>query len=327
MTEAAISALGAVDVGGSGVRVRVQVGDRSLQARRNVPLPQAGEQLDVPHLCRNVLVELRTLVAEHQVQRLDALAIGMTGMPGLVPAPVEVARELWAGLDLDVVVIASDALTTHLGALGGREGAVVAAGTGAISLGTDHLDLWRQVDGWGHFVGDDGSGSWIGRKGLAAALRSVDGRPGGSPALAEYLRSQFGGPLGLVASVHGAEAPPALLASFAPAVAEAARGGDPLALRIWQEAGSMLADAGIAAVRDLVPRVSWGGGLFDVGDLLTDPFRARVRQVLGTEVSKPQGTALDGALLLARAAAAGEVSTREPYRVVFTRSRRPPRCA
>src|SRR5690625_1625521 len=325
MTQIPLEVLAGVDVGGSGVRVRLQVGDRFLQARHDEALPRAGGQIDVPRMCHNVLTELWPLMAEFGVRRLDGLALGMTGLPGLVPAPVEVARGLWSGsglidgIDADTVAIASDALTTHLGALGGLQGGVVAAGTGVIGLGTNHQDIWQQVDGWGLFVGDEGSGAWIGRKGLQAALRALDGRSGGSAVLAEQLRLQYGDPLALVTLVHGAKAPSARLASFAPAVAQAARSGDPIARSIWRQAGLRLADTGIAAVRDLPARISSGGGLFDVGDLLIEAFCARVQEVMpAADIREPGGTALEGALLLARRAATGKARTREPYVQVFT---------
>ncbi|MCA1845918.1 MAG: hypothetical protein LC792_22560, partial [Actinobacteria bacterium] len=48
------------------------------------------------------------------------------------------------------------------------------------------------VDGWGHLLGDAGSGFWVGRKGLDAALRAHDGRPGGSAHLARLVERDVG---------------------------------------------------------------------------------------------------------------------------------------
>lgn len=321
-------ALVGVDVGGGGVRVRVQaaqapLGER-LEERREVPIPRSRGQVDAPQLCAQVLAQVHPLLARLGTRRVEALALGITGLPGLVPEPVQIARGLRAQLQVGAVVIAGDALTTHVGALAGQPGAVVAAGTGVIALGTNHQDAWHQVDGWGLFVGDEGGGAWIGRHGLQAALRSVDGRPGGSALLADRMRERFEDPLTLVAAVHGAEAPAALLASFAPAVAQAARDDDGIARSIWTEAAHRLAEAGsaaadaVATVGALPARISWGGGLFDAGDLLTGPFRDWLRKHHPTaQVLPPQGGSLDGALLLAAGAAAGDLRSREPYLQVF----------
>ncbi len=60
------------------------------------------------------------------------------------------------------------------GALGGRDGAVAALGTGSfigIARGADV----RAVGGWGLQLSDQASAGWIGRAGLSATLEAVDG--------------------------------------------------------------------------------------------------------------------------------------------------------
>ena len=69
------------------------------------------------------------------------------------------------------MVVTNDAVTAHLGALGGEPGAVIVAGTGAIALAAAP-EGWARADGWGTMLGDDGGGYWIGRRALALALRA-----------------------------------------------------------------------------------------------------------------------------------------------------------
>ena len=77
------------------------------------------------------------------------------------------------GEDLGVpLVVTNDAVTAHLGALGGEPGAVIVAGTGAIALAATP-EGWARADGWGTMLGDDGGGYWIGRRALAMALRDA----------------------------------------------------------------------------------------------------------------------------------------------------------
>src|SRR5690606_13555870 len=89
------------------------------------------------------------------------------------------------------VALVADAVSAYTGALGPRPGAVIAAGTGLIAIGTD-LTGWHRADGWGHLLGDCGSGAWIGRAGLEAALRAHDGRDGGSLRLLARAEEMFG---------------------------------------------------------------------------------------------------------------------------------------
>ena len=54
-------------------------------------------------------------------------------------------------------------------------GAVVASGTGVVTLAVGRTELAR-VDGWGYLLGDAGSGYWLGRAALDAVMRAHDGR-------------------------------------------------------------------------------------------------------------------------------------------------------
>lgn len=286
-----------VDVGGTGIRVRAVVAGRDRAADDRGPVPRAAGRIDAPTLAARI----GALVARLRPDPAERVAVGLTGMPGLLESPAELAAHLHRHIATRTVIVAGDALTTHLGALGGRPGCVVAAGTGVIVLGTDHESTWHRSDGWGHLLGDQGSGSWIGARGLRAALRHGDGRDGGSARLHDCLRERFGDADGALRAVYGAASPAHELAAFAPAVAEVARAGDPVALDIWRRAGVHLAEAAQAAARGLPPDISWGGRLFDAGPLLLDPFRAELtRRLPGCRLTAPAGQAADGALLLAR---------------------------
>jgi len=319
-----------VDVGGGGIRVRAATGGRALSAADHGPVPRSAGQVDT----RAVATRIGALVAQ-LCTRADRVAVGLTGMPGLLESPAELAAEVHRQVVTASVVVASDALTTHLGALAGRPGCVVAAGTGVIVLGTDHATTWRQADGWGHLLGDDGSGAWIGAAGLRAALRHRDGRGGGSAVLLDKLVRHFGDTATALGVVYGAPSAAHELAAFAPSVAEAAHEGDPVAAEIWQRAGELLAESAHAAAGALLasgPRFrtygtaptipaaprsrttsglpeptsagtefSWGGRLFDAGPLLLAPFRAELtRRLPEAHLTAPAGDAVHGALLLAR---------------------------
>lgn len=286
-----------VDVGGGGIRVRAAVGDRRLTARDDGPVPRSSGRIDT----RTLGERIGGLVARLDLGAVARVAVGLTGMPGLLDRPEELGGQVHRHITARSVIVASDALTTHLGALAGRPGAVVAAGTGVIVLGTDHTSIWHQADGWGHLLGDDGSGAWIGNQGLRAALRHADGRDGGSAALLDRARSRFGDIDAALHAIYGSIWPAHELAAFAPDVAAAAHDGDPVAHDIWRRAGVHLAESARAAARGLPPNFSWGGKLFDAGPLLRDAFHDELtRRVPGARVSAPAGQAADGALLLAQ---------------------------
>ena len=306
-----------VDVGGGGIRVRIEAEGASAYGEHEAPVPREKGRIDLPRLAPRIAGVIGDAVPD--LGRLTGMAIGVTGLPGLVREPDALWHALGERYGLETLVVAGDAVTTHVGALGFQPGIVVAVGTGVITLGTDLDGVWNQSDGWGHLLGDHGGGAWIGMQGLHAALRAYDGRTGGSPALLGRLTARFGHPFDLVALTYESASAAHFLASFAPSVGEAARAGDPVARQIWTEAGRQLGETAAAAASGLDPHFSWGGRIFDAADLLMEPFQSTVRALLpAARFTPPRGTSTDGALALARAAADGSVRPHAPYLYVFT---------
>ena len=234
---------------------------------------------------------------------VEVICAGLAGMLGESPR-AETADRLSRELRLRAVVT-GDAVTAHAGALGGRAGIVMVAGTGAVALGATPAGTARS-DGWGHVLGDAGSGYWIGRRGLEAALRADDGR-GGSPLLARLAEAQLGPLATLATRLAGSADRVSMVASFAEQVGVAAyTGGDPIARRIWSEAADERAATAVACAQrlfapDEVVAVSWAGGLFAAPEpLLLDPFVERLQERLPSAAPvPPAGDALAGAALLA----------------------------
>ncbi len=197
------------------------------------------------------------------------------------------------------VVVTTDIVAAHAGGLAGRAGVLLAAGTGAAALAVDASGDATLVDGAGYLVGDAGSGFAVGRAGLSAAIRHGDGRPGGSAALAALAVERFGPLDQLPGQLHADQAPARVVASFAPAVARAARDGDAEAMAIWDRAVSDLADTAVAACAKLPRqdrRVAVTGGLFDINDLVTAPFTAvMAARAPGVPTAPAAGDAIAGA--------------------------------
>jgi glucosamine kinase len=231
------------------------------------------------------------------------VCLGLSGFADAAPYLERLAAELARRLGAARVLIASDVVTSYLGALGLRPGVVLAAGTGSVALAADGGGGVAFVDGWGHLLGDAGSGFAIGQAGLASALRAVDGR-GGSEDLRARAEAAFGRLDELPTTIYGGEVPARQIAAFAPAVADAAHAGDEAARAIWAAAaGELAATAATAAERlfgAAVPAdVSWAGGLFAAEGLLRTPFAQRLAErAPRLRVIAPAGTALDGARLL-----------------------------
>lgn len=298
MTKAAL----AVDAGQTNIRaalVHDGRGPRTAVAPGVIRLGMGGG--------REVVSE-RLLAAVEELGPLPGsaprAAIGLSGFEAVGDEDLGwIADEFRRGAGVESVAIASDGLTALLGAIGARDGVVVAAGTGTACLARRGT-RFAKVDGWGSLLSDAGSGFAIGRAGLDGALREYDGRPG-SAALLAAARERFGGEIEeLPEQIYSAPVPTRAVASFAVDVAHAAEAGDEYARTILADAAGELATSVCAAAGRLFEPgeevlVSYTGSVFGAGELIASPFRREVEARLpGASVVEPEGDPLAGALLL-----------------------------
>ncbi|MCX7966960.1 MAG: N-acetylmuramic acid 6-phosphate etherase [Armatimonadetes bacterium] len=197
----------------------------------------------------------------------------------------------------------NDGFIAHAGALAGKDGVVVVAGTGAIAIGIVNGKRVR-VDGMGHWFGDEGSATWIALQGLRAATRCQDGRSEATK-LAEILpRALMVNSLRDVASLLASgDLTKFELAMLAVTVAKVADEGDAVAQKILQKAVSHLAESAIAAMKRLentnLP-VSFTGGVFRLTPQMPQLFRKAVlEQFPEAKVFDPKLPPHLGAALLA----------------------------
>ncbi|MFJ4093897.1 BadF/BadG/BcrA/BcrD ATPase family protein [Kitasatospora sp. NPDC089913] len=314
-----------VDVGGSGIRVGAAPAGRPVDpagvrtvgsaAAARVSASAGGQ--DGRALLDRLLPALGALVAGlPDGAGIGAVAVGATGMALLgrdlaarLPGPL--ARATGARR----LVLAGDAVTAYVGALGTAAGVVVAGGTGLVAIGLRPGGNWCRADGWGQLLGDCGGGAWLGRAGLEAALRAQDGRNGGSPALLAAAERHYGPVAGLPAALQPRPDRAALLAEFAPAVVAAAGGGCPVAADLLRRAGEEIADsasAAAAAAGRTEPRLALTGGLFRFDPLRRATLDALAVRLPAARPRPPDGPPLLGALRLARAAATATTTPAAP---------------
>ncbi len=244
------------------------------------------------------------------VDRIVSVGAGVTGFHAGAQGAAAAALPDWSGrLGTRQLLVADDAVTSYVGALGESDGAVVAAGTGVTVLACREGSAAVRVNGWGSTLGDEGGGYWIGQQGLRSAYRSIDGRAG-SPDLAELARTSFGDLDTLPSRLAQSPNRVAEVAAFARPVALAAEQGDPDALRIWSHAARHIADAAVAAMRGAGLRnqsgtgravsISYTGALFEAGPVLLRPFEAALQQAdPRVKLTEPLSDALTGAAELA----------------------------
>ncbi len=150
------------------------------------------------------------------------------------------------------VVIVNDALVALEAGAPGAPGVVIISGTGSIAYGRNAAGEAARSGGWGHVLGDEGSGYWIGRAALRAVLRAADHR-GPETRMTPMLLEHFGvaRPQALLHEVYHYNMKPAAIGALASCVQRAFLEGDAAAAGILRGAANELEGAALSVARRL----------------------------------------------------------------------------
>src|SRR5205809_1272004 len=157
------------------------------------------------------------------------------------------------------VLVVNDALIALVAGARDAPAIVIIAGTGSIVYGRNAGEDAARAGGWGHMIGDEGSGYWIGREALAAVMRAGDGR-GPATRLRSDVLAHFGiaDVSRLPRIVYDRDIPRKSVAALGPIVDRAAVRGDAVATRILEQAGDEL----VLAARSVATRLEMRGDAF-----------------------------------------------------------------
>ncbi len=183
------------------------------------------------------------------------------------------------------VLVVNDALIGLVAGARDEPGIAINAGTGSIVYGRNADFEAARAGGWGHMIGDEGSGYWIGRESLAAVMRASDGR-GPETCLTDAILAHFNvdDESQLPRIVYDREQPRVSVAALGPIAQRAAQHGDAVAVRILERA----ADELVLAARSVATRLAMrgdafafylAGGVFRVVPWLVDELPRRLVEV------------------------------------------------
>ncbi|WP_210592428.1 N-acetylglucosamine kinase [Streptomyces sp. GESEQ-35] len=278
-----------LDAGGTRTRAVLASARDGLPQGEGTGGPGNALTVPVPELTEHLAEAVAQAVPEALRARVGAVAGGFAGAsrtatdePGRLRAQSALTAALGQlGIAAVSVEIYSDIEAAFASAPGfPADGLALVAGTGAVAARITGRRCIATAGGDGWLLGDDGSGFWIGRSAVRAALRMADGR--GSPTL---LAAAIGRELGLPDEVlpYGDEEwtreqcevyrmhvlpavmarPPVQLARLAPLVVEAAGEKDAVAEAILQAAADQLTHTLGALEPRRSERIVVTGGLID----------------------------------------------------------------
>ena len=243
--------------------------------------------------------------AQASTSKLETVVMGLAGMD--CPRDFRIGQRV---ADLTDVgkrrIVVHDSVIALYAATLGRPGIVVNAGTGSFAAGIDADGRTIRAGGWGNIIDDEGSAYDIGRLGIRATLRALDGTER-KTAIGKLLVRKFK-LHALEDIIHEVYKKPMTveeISSISKLVAQAAVNGDQAARNIFVYEGRALANfvSTIARRLDITrskPDIYCTGGVFKAGPVLLNPFRRELRKTVPRFVLRhPRFEPVIGAFILA----------------------------
>lgn len=198
--------------------------------------------------------------------------------------------------------VESDARIALEGAFSGKPGSILIAGTGSIMFGKDAKGNIHRVGGFGRYLGDEGSGYALGRKGLVAASKEFDGR-GKATLISKLLREKYSidSSESLITEVYKNNFD---IASAAPLVIQAAERNDELAYKIIDDETDELV-LHISTMRkklnEKIMLAAFIGSIITNKNVYSDLLRKKIAEKLPNVVVKDaENSPAMGAVLMAK---------------------------
>ena len=199
------------------------------------------------------------------------------------------AAELAKNLPFSKNIILNDGEITLEGAIGPSDGCIGALGTGSIFVGRKNGKT-KLIGGWGFNLGDDGSGSKLGKELMRLSIRCHDGLEKHSDVTLDLLR-KFDNDIKLMVEKTKSFQPKDY-ALYAPQVFEALQNNDHNARNIIDSESKIIEKALIATGFSSKKPFCLIGGL---GSL----FLPHLSKVFRESAIPPKGDALEGAIAIA----------------------------
>ncbi|HKE03381.1 MAG TPA: BadF/BadG/BcrA/BcrD ATPase family protein [Blastocatellia bacterium] len=274
-----------VDGGGTNCRAAIigdggeVIGEGRAEAANHI---RVGMETAINHVVEAVAQASQQAGVE--LPEITAACVGLAGVSHPDHHRLMLAA-LKEALPISDITLDTDARVALAGATGNKAGVVIIAGTGSIACGINSRGRFARAGGWGPAMGDEGSGSYIGRRALESVVMSYDYR-GEPTSMMEPILRHFG-----VSSPP--ELPPVIyddpdsamreIAQLSKIAVEAARKGDKVARGILKDAAKELAVATIAVIEQLRMerdefQVAYVGGVFEAGELILDPLREEIQR-------------------------------------------------
>ncbi len=243
-----------IGIDGGGTKTHLAAADRKMNIFCQVYGAGSGlTSLPAEQVRANLhqLLDCFFLKSALPLERCRCICLGSAG------AGQERARQVLAGILAEKtgkvpLLVTPDGIGALAGGLEGGTGLLVISGTGSICCGRNARGKTARAGGWGHLMGDEGSGYDVGCKILRHVARAADGRDRFT-LLTQLLQEHLGASdiYSLTDRIYSKKNEKSEIASLAILCDTAYSRGDWAAQKIMREAAAALAELVAATAKQL----------------------------------------------------------------------------
>ncbi len=289
-------------VDGGGTKTIVAIANESGKIM-GLSKTDSVDVLNVPQ--EEVKKKLKKAIGESLSQAaigIEDISFSCFGMStfGDVPGTEKEIEKMVKGI-LAKSLVVNDVRAALEGALPNSPGMILLAGTGSMAMAKDKEEKIFRVDGWGEYVGDLGSGYFIGRMILQRTFEEYDGRREESPLLKIVKDFANVSDLREILTRCKGQNARTYIANFSKIACLGATEGIYTASEVISIAIQELKRSVKALLDKLdfkpVP-LAYAGGLFNC-DYFKNEFISKMKEVQGIEIVRPEFPPYVGSLIMA----------------------------
>lgn len=263
-----------IGVDGGGTKTRIVLLDKDLKL-------QAEKEIEASNLVitdsAEILNKLNKILKGYLDQyNVQGIGLGMAGID-TEQDRIKFEQKMATNYPGIKVRVCNDGVASLIGGLNYRSGILINAGTGSIAVGVDRKGNIYRAGGWDYLLGDEGSGYWIGKKLIQAAIDDHDyGYVDTNIIRVVKQFFQITTLKELIDIIYNKNTNKDIIARLAQETTELALNGDIRAKRIYERAGKELAKLVIKVYHrgkfDIPVSLTYNGSIFKSFSLFKETF-------------------------------------------------------
>lgn len=297
-----------IGIDGGGTKTALKLADE----KGNILLENEGgpcninsmEEVYVKNMLKELIEDTLTKTCI-KMEDIKVLCIGTAGVDR--PSDKKIIEKIIKNLGFSgKIIVTNDGEIALFGGVGEDEGVIVISGTGSICYGRNKKGEIKRAGGWGHIIGDEGSGYYIGINAINYIAKAYDGineKTIMTDLILDYLNLE--GPQDLIDYIYRSGAGKSEIASLARLVDEAYKKGDIAAKKILLKAAFELFLCAKAVIynlnlNDKNIKLAINGSVIVKNECVNMEFKRLMNENLPfVEISNMKHDAAYGAVLMA----------------------------